>query len=225
MASPPPSFHRPFLPPSSRSEARCRSRSEVPESSTAAMTGDPGVIAGRADGGTDPTAPLLAPVLITLGLASIATGIVLCGFGMTRMGRAIRYVPYPVVGGFLGATGCLILLGAVRVITGHRLQFATLDQFANPLTLVRAGGGLRHGDRAVSDLAPLPQLVRTAGHSGRRHSSRAYRVLAGRASPWRRRRPRAGPFSRPPHVTFMLPWSAPKSAATPGTLLPDLSAI
>jgi SulP family sulfate permease len=32
------------------------------------------------------------------------------------MGRAIRYVPYPVVGGFLGATGCLILLGAIRVI-------------------------------------------------------------------------------------------------------------
>ena len=44
--------------------------------------------------------------------------IVLCGFGVTRMGRAIRYVPYPVVGGFLGATGCLILLGAIRVITG-----------------------------------------------------------------------------------------------------------
>ena len=53
----------------------------------------------------------MAPVLITLGMASIATGIVLCCFGVTRLGRAIRYVPYPVVGGFLGATGCLILLG------------------------------------------------------------------------------------------------------------------
>ena len=54
---------------------------------------------------------------------------------MTRMGRAIRYVPYPVVGGFLGATGWLILFGAIRVITGQRLQFATLDRFANALTL------------------------------------------------------------------------------------------
>src|SRR5215472_14803495 len=51
------------------------------------------------------------------------------------MGRAIRYVPYPVVGGFLAATGCLILLGAVRVITGQRLQYATLHLFANSLTL------------------------------------------------------------------------------------------
>ena len=113
----------------------------------------------------DPTAPLLAPVLITLGLASIATGIVLCGFGMTRMGRAIRYVPYPVVGGFLGATGCLILLGAIRVITGHRLQFGDARPVRQPADAVRTGGGLRHGDRAVSDLAPLPQFVRTAGHS------------------------------------------------------------
>ncbi|MFX6945380.1 SulP family inorganic anion transporter, partial [Acinetobacter baumannii] len=74
----------------------------------------------------NPSADLLPPTLIALGLTSLVTGVVMCGFGITRMGRAIRYVPYPVVGGFLGATGCLILLGAVRVITGHRLQFGTL---------------------------------------------------------------------------------------------------
>src|SRR5260370_31150482 len=83
----------------------------------------------------DTTAPLLTPVLITLGLAGALTGIVLCGFGGTRLGRAIRYVPYPVVGGFLGATGLLIVLGAIRVITGHQLQFGTLDRFANIVTL------------------------------------------------------------------------------------------
>ena len=86
-----------------------------------------------------PSASLLAPTLITLGLGSLLTGLVMCAFGITRMGRAIRYVPYPVVGGFLGATGCLILLGAVRVITGHRLQFATLGEFANTTTLFELG--------------------------------------------------------------------------------------
>ncbi|MFZ1965742.1 MAG: SulP family inorganic anion transporter, partial [Bradyrhizobium sp.] len=106
-----------------------------PESSTAAMTGILASSMVERVVAANPSAPLLAPVLITLALATILTGIVLCGFGMTRMGRAIRYVPYPVVGGFLGATGCLILLGAVRVITGHRLQFATLGQFGDLLTL------------------------------------------------------------------------------------------
>jgi SulP family sulfate permease len=76
-----------------------------PESSTAAMTGILASSMVERIVAADPSAPLLAPVLLTLALATVATGIVLCGFGMTRMGRAIRYVPYPVVGGFLGATG------------------------------------------------------------------------------------------------------------------------
>src|SRR5579863_1292019 len=65
-----------------------------PESSTAAMTGILASSMVERITATNPTASLLAPVIITLALASIATGLVLFGFGMTRMGRAIRYVPY-----------------------------------------------------------------------------------------------------------------------------------
>ena len=106
-----------------------------PESSTAAVTAILASSLVERMAVSDTTAPQLAPVLITLGLSTIVTGIVLCGFGVTRMGRAIRYVPYPVVGGFLGAIGCLLLLGAIRVITGERLQLATLDRFAKMVTL------------------------------------------------------------------------------------------
>src|ERR1700733_997467 len=106
-----------------------------PESSTAAMTGILASSMVERIVAADPSAPLLGPVLITLALTTIVTGVVLCCCGLTRLGRAIRYVPYPVVGGFLGATGWLILLGAIRVITGQRLQFATLGQFENILTL------------------------------------------------------------------------------------------
>jgi SulP family sulfate permease len=106
-----------------------------PDSSTAAMTGILASSMVERIVAVDPSAPILPAVLITLAVATVLTGVVLCCFGMTRMGRAIRYVPYPVVGGFLGATGCLILLGAVRVITGQQLQFATLGQFGDLLTL------------------------------------------------------------------------------------------
>src|SRR5882757_9360498 len=95
-----------------------------PESSTAAMTAILASSLVERMAAHSPASPL-APVLITLGFASILTGLVLCCCGVTRMGRAIRYVPYPVVGGFLGATGCLIVLGAIRVISGHRVQWAT----------------------------------------------------------------------------------------------------
>jgi sulfate permease, SulP family len=87
----------------------------APDSSTAAVSGILTSSLVERMTATDPSMPLLAPVLITLGLSTVVTGIVLCGFGITRMGRAIRYVPYPVVGGFLGATGLLIVLGAIRV--------------------------------------------------------------------------------------------------------------
>src|SRR5450432_4603761 len=49
-----------------------------PESSTAAMTGILASSLVERMASVNPTAPLLAPVLITLGLATIVTGLVLC---------------------------------------------------------------------------------------------------------------------------------------------------
>ena len=192
-----------------------------PESSTAAMTAILASSLVERMAANNPTAPLLGPVLITLGLSSIVTGIVLCGFGLTRMGRAIRYVPYPVVGGFLGATSCLILLGAIRVITGHRLQFTTLDQFANLQTLSGTGGGLCHGTGSLSHLASLPQFVRIAGHPDRRRDCGAYRVLAGRNLP-AQAQASGWTFQAPPSVDFMLPWSAAEIGHYPWYTFPDL---
>ncbi len=110
-----------------------------PDSSTAAMSGILASSMAERIAAADPSAPVLPAALITLAVATVLTGVVLCCFGMTRMGRAIRYVPYPVVGGFLGATGCLILLGAVRVITGQQLELATLGQFEDLLTVAKLG--------------------------------------------------------------------------------------
>src|SRR5260370_38362895 len=111
-----------------------------PESSTAAVTAilASSLVERMALAGTP--VPGIAPVLITLGLSTIITGLVLCGFGVTRIGRSIRYVPYPLVGGFLGAVGCLLILVAVRVITGQRLQPATPDRFANMLPVSALAG-------------------------------------------------------------------------------------
>lgn len=106
-----------------------------PETSTAAVTGILSATLVDHLVATDPSAPLLGPVLLTLSAATIITGLVLCGMGLTRIGRAIRYVPYPVIGGFLGATAFLIAVGGVRVITDISLRFDTLASFANPMTI------------------------------------------------------------------------------------------
>ena len=193
-----------------------------PESSTAATMGILASSMAERIVAADPSAPVLPSILITIAIATVLTGAVLCCFGMTRMGRAIRYVPYPVVGGFLGATGCLILLGAVRVITGQRLQFTTLGQFEDWLTLSKLGAACVmavvlymtwHRSRSSFGLPAILIGGVVAAH--------ALFWLAGvssaeaQAAGWT--------FQPPPSVTFMLPWSVDGLSHYPWQVLAELS--
>jgi sulfate permease, SulP family len=193
-----------------------------PESSTAAMTGILASSMVERITAADPSAPLLAPVMITLALTTIATGVVLCCFGLTRLGRAIRYVPYPVVGGFLGATAWLIVLGAIRVITGQRFQLATLDRFQNALTLSELAAALAMAvvlyltwHRSRTPFA-LPAIL-----IGGVIAAHIVFWLAGispadaQASGWT--------FKPPPSVTFMLPWDIEEMGRYPWSSLPEIS--
>ena len=192
-----------------------------PDSSTAAITGILAASLVERMAATDPSAPLLGPTLITLGFSTIVTGIVLCGFGVTRLGRAIRYVPYPVVGGFLGATGLLIVLGAIRVITGHQLQFGTLDRFANIVTLSE-----------LSAACAMALILNLTWHRSRHSLGLPVILIAGvvaahlafwiigispeeaQASGWT--------FRPPPPTHFMLPWNANEIRHYPWYAIPDL---
>jgi SulP family sulfate permease len=193
-----------------------------PESSTAAMTAILASSMVERIAAADPSAPLLPPVFLTLALATIVTGIMLCGFGMTRMGRAIRYVPYPVVGGFLGATGCLILLGAVRVITGQRLQFATLGRFGNILTLSELAAACAmalvlyltwHRSRTWFGLPAILVGGVIAAHIV--FWLTGVSLAEAQAAGWT--------FQPPPSVKFMLPWSVDAIRNYPWYDLPELS--
>jgi SulP family sulfate permease len=192
-----------------------------PDSSTAAMTAILASSLVERMAAVDPSAPLLVPVLITLGLSAIVTGMVLCCFGVTRLGRAIRYVPYPVVGGFLGATGCLLIFGAVHVITGHRLQFATLGQFANILTLSELAAACAmaltlyltwHRSRSAFGLP----FILIGGVIAAHIAFRLFGISPSEAQAW------GWTFQAPPRISFMLPWSGNGIIHYPWYTLPDL---
>jgi SulP family sulfate permease len=192
-----------------------------PDSSTAAMTAILASSLVERILAADPSAALLAPVLITLAATTIMTGIVLCGFGMTRMARAIRYVPYPVVGGFLGATGWLIVLGAIRVITGERLQLWTLDRFANIMTLSELVAACAMAlilyltwHRSRSSLG-LP-IILIGGVIAAHTAFRLAGITAAQAQAW------GWTFQPPPPVSFISPWSADEIRHYPWYALPDL---
>ena len=192
-----------------------------PDTSTAAMTGI--LAAGLVErlSAADPSAPLLAPALITLGLTGLATGLVLCGFGLTRLGRAIRYVPYPVVGGFVGATGCLILLGAARVITGHRLEFRRLGEFADATILLEFGAaGIMalalyftwHRSRSPIGLPVILIGGVVIGHIGFRLAG--FSLAEAQGAGW--------VFVPPPKPELTLPWT--EIGDYPWRIFADLSA-
>jgi SulP family sulfate permease len=50
-----------------------------------------------ANGATD---HVLGSTLFLMALSSALVGILLCGLGLAGAGRAVRFVPYPVIGGF-----------------------------------------------------------------------------------------------------------------------------
>ncbi|MGE0699856.1 MAG: SulP family inorganic anion transporter [Hyphomicrobiaceae bacterium] len=61
-------------------------------------------------------------VLVALSIASVATGMIAWLLGTFRLGQAVRFVPYPVIGGFLAASGLLLVLGGLEVGSGERVS-------------------------------------------------------------------------------------------------------
>ena len=70
---------------------------------------------------------LFATVACLIATASLATGLVAMGVGRYRLAMLVRYLPYPVIAGFLAATGLLLFLGALEVATGIKPSLANLS--------------------------------------------------------------------------------------------------
>ncbi|MEO1314578.1 MAG: SulP family inorganic anion transporter, partial [Pseudomonadota bacterium] len=62
--------------------------------------------------GAHAEADILATIIVMIGLATSVTGIALFAMGSFRLGRLIRFIPYPVIAGFLAGMGWLIVTGA-----------------------------------------------------------------------------------------------------------------
>jgi len=165
---------------------------------------------------------LLAPVLIVTTLATGITGLLLGGLGIARAGRAIRFVPYTVTGGFMGATGWLMVVGAIRVTADQKLSFQDVGNFLQAAVLGKFAAAL-----AVA--AVLYALLRRSSNAFILPGVMVAAIvvfhlallLAGlsasdaQASGWL--------FAPQPAVSLTLPWHAASLAAFPWSSLTWLS--
>lgn len=76
-------------------------------------------------------------VMAAIAVVSLITGSFLFVLGRLKLGNLIRYIPYPVIGGFLAGSGWLLVRGSLRVMTGRALSLSTLPFYLQPAVLLQ----------------------------------------------------------------------------------------
>lgn len=71
----------------------------------------------------------LAVAVTGLCATTLITGAILFLFGWGRLGNLVRFVPYPVMAGFLVSTGWLMTVGSIHMSTGIPLSLVNLGHF------------------------------------------------------------------------------------------------
>src|SRR5690554_2463697 len=63
--------------------------------------------------------------------SALATGLLFLAFGLFRLGNLVRYLPYPVLGGFMAGTGWLLFAGGIGIMSNvHPSRGYLQDLFA-----------------------------------------------------------------------------------------------
>lgn len=70
---------------------------------------------------TGPPEVQIATAIAVLGMSSIATGVLFWVTGRLKLGGLARFMPYPVVAGFLAGSGWLLVDGSMIMMTGHQI--------------------------------------------------------------------------------------------------------
>ncbi len=72
-------------------------------------------------------AQIIVNILIALSVSTFLTGVFLFGIGALKLGQWLRFIPYPVIGGFLAASGWLLVTGGVEVVTQANLTLSPVS--------------------------------------------------------------------------------------------------
>lgn len=115
---------------------------------------------------TDTKTPeVLATVIAAIAVTTLVTGLFFLVLGYFKLGGLSRFIPYPVIGGFLAGTGWLLFKGSVGVLTGVPLSFGNLAALMQTEMVMRWLPGLVFGVvlllvlRRTSHYLALPAML------------------------------------------------------------------
>ena len=78
-------------------------------------------------------------VLIAMSLAGIFCGLFQIIFGLIRIGKYVRYIPYPVLSGFMSGIGVIIILQQIYPLIGLKSPVLVVDMIAKFPEMVSNG--------------------------------------------------------------------------------------
>lgn len=81
----------------------------------------------------------LSSVLITMSLAAMFCGLFQVLFGLIKLGKYVRYIPYPVLSGFMSGIGVIIILQQVYPLLGLKGSGTMIEMLSGLPSAVTGG--------------------------------------------------------------------------------------
>ena len=88
---------------------------------------------------------IFSNLFVAIALSTILTGICFVLLGYFKLGNLVRFIPYPVMGGFLAGTGWLLVKGGLQVSTSMSFQLADVFSFLKNVNISQLACGLVFG--------------------------------------------------------------------------------
>jgi SulP family sulfate permease len=79
---------------------------------------------------------LIATIIALILLSTLLTGVCLVLLGTFRLGGLVRYIPYPVIGGFLAGAGWLLVQGSIGTMSNYPLTLSNLGALFDPAQML-----------------------------------------------------------------------------------------
>lgn len=98
-------------------------------------------------------------VTVAVMLTTVLSGAFFLLIGGFKLGRFVRFIPYPVVGGFIAGTGFLLVQGAFGSMTGITPALSTLPLLFTPENLARWVPSLFFGIALVIGTRKYPHFL------------------------------------------------------------------
>lgn len=105
----------------------------------------------------------LSTVLITMSLAGLFCGLFQILFGIIKMGKLVRYIPYPVLSGFMSGIGVIIILQQIYPLFGMKSPVLVVDMILDFPEIVSEGFSLEAlllGLGTIAIISLLPKVIK-----------------------------------------------------------------